>query len=243
MWLMITLSLRLRTERFSGRIGMSKEERDTWLESILEACRKGGRASAKLLEEAASLVAQLVEDELCNSYEEALELIEFFLSTNHRNRWEASQMGKEATKFVKEQRKQNKCMSDEEAIEAIKGHFGKKGESYAAAWQGIQIGSQIGSQMVKVVTELVNEQVKKGECKTPEETIDWIKSNFGEEGESYAAAWEGANMVTIATEFVTDLKKQRKYTTAKAAMEAIKVAFGDKGESYANEWQDYRLCV
>ena len=66
--------------------------------------------------------------------------------------------------------------------------------------------------------------------------MEEIRSAFGEKGDSYAAAWEGANMASIATEFVEQLKKERKYTTAKAAMEAIKRRFGDKGESYANAW-------
>ena len=189
--------------------------------------------------EATKFVKEQRNQKKCMTDEEAIEAIKRRFGDkgdSYAAAWEriqiGSQMGKEATKFVKEQRKQEKCMSDEEAIEAIKSNFGDKGDSYAAAWEGIQIGSQ----MVKVVTELVNEQVKKGECNTPEETIDWIKSHFGDKGESYARAWEGTHMSTIATKFVEQLKKERKYTTAKAAMEAIRLAFGDKGESYANAW-------
>ena len=219
-------------ERFSGRIGMSKEERDTWLESILEACRKGGRiggrASAKLLEEAANLVAQLVEDEVCDSYGEALVLIEFFLSTNHRNRWESTQMAKIATKLVNKQREEDKCKTPEEAIDWIKSHFGEKGESYANAWEN--------ANMVTFATEFVEQLKKERKYTTPEAAMEAIKKRFGDKGQRYANAWERVNMASIANEFVTDLKMQRKYTTAKAAMEAIKVAFGEKGESYARSW-------
>ena len=215
-------------ERFSGRIGMSKEERDTWLESILEACRKGGRASAKLLEEAANLVAQLVEDELCNSYEEALDLIGFFLSTNHRNRWEGSQMAKVATKLVNEQVKKGNFTTPDEAIDWIKSNFGDKGESYANAWEGVHMAS--------IANDYVEELKMEGKCKTYAEIIEAIKRRFGDKGESYANAWEQAHMVPIANDYVEELKMEGKCKTYAETIEAIKRKFGDKGESYARRW-------
>eukprot|EP00986_Skeletonema_menzelii_P014440 scaffold9573_cov119-Skeletonema_menzelii.AAC.2 len=202
----------LIAQRFSGRISMTEDEKLAQLESIRESCRKGGQKSAKMLEDAADLVLQLMADEVCKSFKEALELIEFFFSLEHRNRWEGTQMAKIAGAFVTEQQKEGKCMTTEDALEAITNEFGEKGKSYANAWEG--------TQMAKIAGAFVTEQQKKGKCMTTEDALEAITNEFGEKGKSYANAWETGDALSKFADKVKALRSNNSaLTRIKAAQQ------------------------
>eukprot|EP00984_Skeletonema_dohrnii_P033220 scaffold29059_cov67-Skeletonema_dohrnii-CCMP3373.AAC.1 len=67
------------------------------LETLIEACRKGGRTAGKMRTDAAGLVKQLREDGVCETKEEANDLLRLFLSPKYASLWNGSVEGGETS--------------------------------------------------------------------------------------------------------------------------------------------------
>eukprot|EP00984_Skeletonema_dohrnii_P015468 scaffold6699_cov69-Skeletonema_dohrnii-CCMP3373.AAC.1 len=101
------------------------------LETLIEACRKGGRTAGKMRTEAADLVKQLRADGVCDTNEEACELVEFYLSPEHarllngsveggeKGGEESGKMRTDAADLVKQLRADGMCDTNEEACELV----------------------------------------------------------------------------------------------------------------------------
>eukprot|EP00984_Skeletonema_dohrnii_P036953 scaffold38517_cov155-Skeletonema_dohrnii-CCMP3373.AAC.1 len=165
-------------QRFAGNL--TDDEMKALLETLIEACRKGGRTAGKMRTEAADLVKQLRADGVCDTNEEAFELVVFYLSPEHASLWngsveggeESGKMRTDAAGLVRQLREDGVCETKEEANDLLRLFLSPQ---YASLWNGSVEGGEESGKMRTDAADLVKQLREDGICETKEEANDLMR--------------------------------------------------------------------